>query len=452
MIKNKRIVAGCLSALLLSTTLCPCFAILDKKEIHKEQAILEYLNFDLWKKKNDPHLEKYIVSAIHNNHDIKTAILKMEQAKLNVTMTRAGQLPSLSVGVSPVLGKLPDTTKTMGSFAIPIMASYELDLFGKNWDKTKASKKLLESQIYQMESSNIAIISMVGTVYYNIVKLDKIIEIQEQLIADRKDIYEMTKASNDEGIASTSDLILAEKQYVLAQNEMIDYKKARENALNALAVLIGDSPNNTSEYERISLDELSDDLNIPDSIASDIIVNRPDYKAMEKGLEAASLDIRVAKKEFLPTIDILGLLTFAATSTASSMNWANSIGLLGASANLPLFTGFKRTANLKLNKNKYQQLLEQYQKTNLTAIQEVNDSLYNLKADNEKLVNNNKALNIQTQDFKYSNLKYNNGVISKLDLLQQREILFYMQKLVAQSKTDCYIDKISLYKATGAKM
>ena len=88
----------------------------------------------------------------------------------------------------------------------------------------------------------------------------------------------------------------------------------------------------------------------------------------------------------------------------------------------------------------------------MTSIQEVNDSLYNLKADNEKLVNNNKALNIQTQDFKYSNLKYNNGVISKLDLLQQREILFYMQKLVAQSKTDCYIDKISLYKATGAKM
>ena len=448
-----------LSALVLLTTFIfcfminPAFAILEvKSKDLPATTILDYINFDWWKKLDDPCLEKYIVTAINNNNDIKTAALKIEQAKLNVLSTRAGQLPVVTAGASPLLLKMPESTKTTGSFAFPILASYELDLFGKNWDKTKSSKKLLEGTIYQAQGSDIAVISMVATVYYNVVMLDKVIEIQEKLTQDREEIYKLMKLSNDEGIVSTSDLIAAEKSFVLAQNDLLDYKKSRENALNALAVLIGDSPNNTKDYQRSSLDELGIDFEIPNEISSDIIVNRPDYKALEKQLEAAGIDVRVAKKEFLPTINILGLLTFIASSSMGSMGWKNSLSLLGASADLPLFTGFVRIANLKLNKNKYEQLLQSYQKTNLTAIQEVNDSLYNLKSDNEKLLNNIKAHDIQQREYDYAESKYMTGVISKLDLLQQKESLLYMKKLLAQSKIDCYIDKISLYKTTGAKI
>ena len=88
----------------------------------------------------------------------------------------------------------------------------------------------------------------------------------------------------------------------------------------------------------------------------------------------------------------------------------------------------------------------------MVAIQEVNDSLYNYKSDNEKLKNNLKALDIQTQDYKLANAKYQEGVISKLDLLQQRESLLFMEQLTASSKMGCYIDKIGLYKTTGAQI
>ena len=134
------------------------------------------------------------------------------------------------------------------------------------------------------------------------------------------------------------------------------------------------------------------------------------------------------------------------------MSFENALALLGGGANLPIFTGGLKKANLKLNKNKYEQILNQYQKTNLVAIQEINDALYNFKVDNDKLINNNIAFNIQQKDYAYSELKYQEGVISKLDLLQQKEALFYMQKLLASSKVDCYMDKISLYNATGAKI
>ena len=448
---KKILAVSLLLTLFAGYSAAPCYAILDKKKT-EQISVLDDINFDWWVKLNDSYLEKYIATAINKNHDIKTAGLKLEQANISIMQARAGQLPTLSISASPALAKRPMSTKSEGAFAIPIIASYELDLFGKNWDKTKSAKKNYEAEIYNRQSAEIAIVSMVATVYYNIVKLDKIIEIQETLVNDRKQIYEMTKLSNAEGIASTSDLIVADKSYVMATNDLLDYKKARENSLNALAVLIGESPENKDEFERISADDLGIDFNIPESIPAEVIVNRPDYKAIEKQLEAVGINIRIAKKEFLPTINILGLATFLATSAVTTMDWKSALALGAGNVDLPIFTGFARVANLKMNKNKFEQLSEQFQKTNLVAIQEVNDSLYNLKSDNEKLLNNIKIYEIQQKDFNFVNSKYQKGVISKLDLLQQKEVLSYIEMLALQSKMDCYIDRISLYKTTGAKL
>ncbi len=429
----------------------PSYAIIEK-DYYKNQSILDYINFDWWKKQNDPYLEKYIVSAINNNYDIKTAALKIEEAKINIQATKSNLMPSVSIGASPAMSKFPSSTQSEGSFALPIIAQWELDLFGKNYDKTKSAKKIYKSAQFQAQASDISIVSMVGAAYYNIVKLDKLIEIQKNLVDDRKEIYDLMKISNEEGIVSTSDLIQAEKSFVMSQNELIDYEKSRQNALSALAVLIGDSPNNINEYQRISADELGNNFSIPNEISSEIITNRPDYKAVENQLEAVGFDVRAAKKEFLPTINILGVLTFLTTNAFGKFNFENALALLAPSATLPIFTGLKRVANVKINKNKYEQILQQYQKTNLVAIQEVNDALYNYKSDNEKLLNNIKALEIQKKDYDYSKMKFNQGVISKLDLLQQKETLLYMQKMELNSKTDCYIDKISLYKTTGARV
>ena len=174
--------------------LTPAFAIVEKQPKKEKQemktSVIEDINLDWWKSLNDSYLESYIMRAIENNHDIKSAQLKLEEANLNVTMTRSNQLPQFSVGFSPAVAKFPTMTNSNGSFAIPLIASYELDIFGKNWDKTKSSKKIAKSAQYQAQVSNIAIVSMVGTTYYNIVKLDKLIELQEELVKNRKEIYD----------------------------------------------------------------------------------------------------------------------------------------------------------------------------------------------------------------------------------------------------------------------
>jgi NodT family efflux transporter outer membrane factor (OMF) lipoprotein len=445
----------------------PCVAYsFNKKNNLIQSQVTQYkfedVNFDWWKNYNDEYLEGYIIKAINNNYDLKIATLKVEEARQYVKIQFSNELPNVSIGASEFLYKAPEIAvpgmelasgrNTESSFGMPIMMNYELDLFLKNHDKTKSVKKLHEVSKFQERAAYLSIASAVGGAYFNIIKLDKLIDIQNEIITDRQQIYELMKSRNREGITSTADLTRAEKSYVLSQIDLSDLKKAREIMLNELAVLIGESPNNINEIKRVSYDELVYKKAIPKEISSEIIDQRPDYLAAEKMVEKAGIDVRVAKKEFLPKINIIGLLFFSTGSLGTPMNWTNALSLLGGQAMLPLFTGGKLKANLRLSKNKYEQILQSYYKTNLTAIKEVNDSLSNLKLDDDKYRKNIKSYDMQKADYNYMKKRYQQGIISNLDLLQQKETLLVLNKAVVASKTDCYIDQISLYKATGGKM
>jgi len=452
----KKIITAALITSLITMNYMPLatHAVLNKKVIQSQVTEYKFtnVNLDWWKNYNDEILEGYIVKAIDNNQDLKIATLKVEEARQNVRLQFASELPSATIGAAPALTKMPGASNTEGIFAFPIIVSYEADIFLKNHDKTKATKKLLEVSKINEKAAYISIASAAGGTYFNIVKLDKLISIQNEIVADRKKIYELMKQRHGHGTISTADVVRADKAYVLGTVDLIDLQKAREIMLNNLAVLIGESPNNIDELKRISYDELIYKKEIPAEISSEIITQRPDYMAAEKQVEKAVIDVKIAKKEFLPTINILGLAAFISGSGSSSMNWTNALAALGAGAMLPIFTGGRLTANLKLKKNKYEQVLQTYYKTNLVAIQEVNDSLNNLKLDNEKYQKNLKSLDMQKTDYKYMQARYDQGILSGLDLLQQKENVLVLDKMVTVSKTDCYIDQISLYKAVGGKL
>lgn len=450
---KKVIITILITNLLLLNTM-PCFAFHERRVIQSQvsEYKFENVNLDWWKNYNDEYLEGYIVKAINENQDLKIATLKVEEARQNVKLQFSREIPNVSVGVVPLLYKMPGITNTESTFGVPITASYEADIFLKNHDKTKSVKKIYEMSKFNEKAIYIAIASQVGATYFNIVKLDKLISIQDEIIKDRKQIFDLMKQRNAMGITSTADVTRAEKAYVLAVVDLSDLKKARNILLNSLAVLTGESPNNVDELKRISYDELMYKKAIPQEIPSEIITQRPDYLIAEKQVEKAGLDVRIAKKEFLPNINIMGLMFFSSNSLGTSMSWANSLAALAGSAMLPIFSGGAKFANLRLNKNKYEQVLQNYYKTNLVAIQEVNDSLSNLKLDNDKYNKNLKSYDMQKADYKYMQIRNQQGVMSNLDLIQQKETLLVMNKMVVASKTDCYIDQISLYKAVGGKL
>ncbi len=424
---------------------------------HKQRAKndafkYEYINYNWWNQYNDSILTGYIDRAIKNNYDLKNATIAVDEYYQAVKIQFANELPSATVGFSPAFVKNPNVTNTDWMFATPAFANYELDLFLKNHDKTKAVKKQYEGSLQDERAAYISIASAVGTTYFNIVKLDKMIELQEEIVSDRKLIYDLMLARNKEGLTSTADTVKANKAYIAGDTDLTEYKKQRSKLLNQLCVLIGENPNNADKITRINYDELNFSGIIPTEISSDIISERPDYIKAERMVEKAGIDVRVAKKEFLPTLNITGVALFLSNNFTSAWSTKGALAALAGGAILPLFTGGRRIANLKLKKDTYERVLNNYYQTNLTAIQEINDALVTIKLDEQKYADIQKQAQLEREDFNYSQNKYEQGVISKLDLTQVKENVLFTDKAVVNDKINCLVNYIGLYKAVGSKL
>jgi outer membrane protein TolC len=169
-------------------------------------------------------------------------------------------------------------------------------------------------------------------------------------------------------------------------------------------------------------------------------------------LEKAGIDVKVARKECLPSINLGGGVLFNAQNIGSLFTTSNALWGLGGGIMQNIFAGGRIKANLKLKKLAYEKSLKNYEKVNLTSMQEVNDSLVAVNMDKEKLSKQQHILQLEEQDFALNSLKYDEGVISKLDLNQRKENLMNVNKMVYSSQFDCMIDYINYYKAVGAKV
>lgn len=464
--KLKKILAAIVLTSLTGMTFMPALAVQEvnnnvpkqyKSMIKKSKKVSDdykyaYVNMDFWSQFNDEILNGYIDKAVKNNYDLKMASLNVKEYYENVKLQFSNELPKLTAGYSPNYVKMPGSSDADWVFATPAIASYEADIFLKNRDKTKSVKKLYEASQFDERAAYISVASAVGTTYLNIVRLDKIVDLQQEIVELRKEIYDLMLKRNREGITSTADTIKANKALVAGETDLIEYQKQRDFLLHQLAVLIGESPANAEELTRTSYDKIVFSGNIPSEISSDVIVQRPDYLKAEKMVEKAGIDVRVAKKEFLPSFNIMGLALFNASNIGSSWTTKNMLASIGAAGMLPLFTGGSLTANLRLKKTEYERVLQNYYKTNLTAIQEVNDALVSVKKDTEKMERTRKQADLEKTDFMYNRDKFNQGVISKLDLIQFKENLLSIDKLVAQQNIECMVDYIGLYKAAGSKL
>ena len=192
-------------------------------------------------------------------------------------------------------------------YAIPLVAQYELDLFLKNHDKTKAAKIEKDISEYEEKAANIVMASDVAEVYINIIKLDKIIQTKTKIEKIRKTIYELTKERNKSGLASVYDVTYTDRLHTQAQIELNDLMKQRKLYLHQLAVFIDEPPMNACNLKRGNFDDLEYTNKIPECISSETVEMRPDIMKAEAQLKKAKIDIKIAKKEFLPTIPVIGI-------------------------------------------------------------------------------------------------------------------------------------------------
>jgi len=337
-------------------------------------------------------------------------------------------------------------------YVLPFTVNYEADLLRKNHDKTASAKKQYDAIKFQEKSAYISICSSVATVYFNIIKNDRLIELQSNLAGIKNEQLRRMKFRHSQGLAAQQEVNTYEENYKSAKNDLDSFVKSRALMLHELAVLVENSPQNPSELARTSFDELDFYAQIPDYIPSEVIFARPDVLSAEAQLQSAKIDVAVARKELLPEFKIYGQLGFNTFTSNPFFSWKGAFAFLLAGFSQSIFTGGRKVANLRMKKSIYDELFETYRQSTLKALQEVNDSLSEIKFDNCIDKENAQKVELECDNFCRTNKKYRNGVISCPEVLSEEEKLIFAQTQKVESKINLLINYLGLYKATGGQM
>lgn len=450
----KKFILSILTVMLFSlqqTT--PSFA--GKTPVFDINEKVNFINPDFWQRFEDEYLTCYILQAVKNNHEAKSAVYKSEQFRQEVKYSFGNELPSLNVAANYLGIKVPlldNFRLKKNSFILPFQFNYEADLFAKNRDKTKSALRLYKAQKYDEKTAYIMLASDVGTTYVNILKFDKTIELQKAYLDNQNEIIKRQREKYKYGVISKTELNDEEKKLTDTRAQLDELIKNRNILLNQLALLIGQSADCACDLARLDFDAFATNLSLPDEICSDLIFDRPDVLSAQSKLASARIDVRVAKKEFFPTFNITGMYVFNTLGPGNFFSWRSTFAALVAGASQDIFTGGKKIANLRMKKARYDELFENYMHSNLNAIKEVNDALVQVKYN--KNILNEAALKYKKEENNYQmqENRFKKGTVSYLSVLEEANDLIIARQNYVEKKTAKFVDAISLYKSTGGAL
>lgn len=418
------------------------------------------LNVEFFNRFNDVYLYNYINEALSNNHNAKQTTAIVEEYRQNVKTQFAKELPNFSVAANYLGIHIPEFNNNNNmswqiknnAFVLPFIASYEADFLLKNRDKTKSAKKTYEMSKLDEQAAYLSLLSDVAAVYTNILQYDKLIEEQEQIVNNYNRILNDDNKKLNRGVISTTDFNNSKSKTESSNIYMEQLIKQREILLMELAVLTGQSIDCAEELERGTIDNFEYNAVIPSEIKSDVIFSRPDVKKAEAALEKARIDVRVARKEFLPTFNITGIWAFNTIASGSFFSWKSSLAAILAGATQDIFTGGRKIANLKFQKAKYEELFEKYRQTDLDAVKEVNTTLCIIKHDTAVEAKTKEKLSSETKNLNNANKMLKQGVISKTQYINTSTAYLNNDMELTKAKTQRLINYYTLYKTTGGKI
>lgn len=416
---------------------------------------LDYMNMDWWKNYNDEVLIYHFQTLYENNHDLRIAALKTKQAEENIRLAGANQLPQLGFdgsvsrvfrGPRTQFGSVVIPKYIQNEIFLPLNASYEIDIWGQNYLNRKSAKKQAEIAKQQERAAYIYITSSFAADYYNLIKMDELERNLLKIIDLQKNIVSMTEKKYNSGLASINE-VLDEKQILVNFEKDLNKLKENKKILNDEAVvLLGlntDKAIELSDYQSISSPKT------PETLSTTIIQYRPDLISSEDYVKKSGIDVRVARREFLPKFILYGNLGFNAYKWNRMFAGETFLANAGIAPRWDIFTGGIKMARYRINKYEYKKAVESYEKTVLTSIQEVNDALAEAKTTKANLIKSDEDYSIEKEKHILAEKQFSIGDSSMLDEMKSEVNLYVAKQRNIAAKIDNVISSISLYNAVG---
>ena len=409
----------------------------------------------------DAALDRLVDEALANNLDLKLALARVEQARANVLLARADLYPSvnLEVGVSR------SRTTEVGSQPLPsgfdpvssnhrigVVASYELDLWGKYRASTAAAQNQLLATRYARETVRTTIVAEVARTYFSLLAADAELALLRDTLGLRGESVQLQRDRFEGGVVGQLDLRQAESERAAVVADIARVERAIKLYESALAALVGRSPREvfTPAVQReTDSKRLLAVPAIAAGLPSGLLERRPDVRRVEAELAAASLRIDVARADYFPTISLTALFGSESTALKNLFSGPALIWSLGAGLVQPLIGLKAIEANVDAQTARRNETLVAYVQTVQTAFREAHDALAANRTYREALAAQGARRESLAQALELADLRYRSGYSGYLEVLDSQRQLLQADTLRIAAARDARIALVDLSRALG---
>ena len=404
----------------------------------------------------DPRLQTLIATALDNNRDLRTAALRIEEARALYNIQSADLLPTLNLtaGAARARNQTPQygrgTTAVGTSYQVGAsLAAFELDFFGRVRSLNDAALAQFLATDFARQSVQISLVAAVAQAYLTEQALAEQLALAQSTTKGRQDAYDLAKQRFDVGASSALDLRLAETLVLSARVAAVTLVRQQAQARNALTLLVGrpDSAPTLAPVQTLSSNTVV--TGIPAGLPSDLLANRPDIRAAEQRLRAANANIGAARAAFFPRISLTAALGLASPALSGLFDSGSGVWSFGPQLLLPIFDAGRNRGNLNLAQVRTDLAVADYEKTIQVAFREVADALVARGALEEQVVAQQAFLDATADRLRLAGLRYDNGVASSLDVLDAQRELFNARQALVQVRLQRLTNAIDLYRALG---
>lgn len=409
------------------------------------------LNISWWELFGDPVLDTLIVIGLKENKDILIASSRIEQAAAQLGMTKANMWPSVGYNAGALRGNIVAGQPTQDLAVTNLFTGFgtlnwELDFWGKFRRGNEAAKAELAATGFGKRTIQIGLISSITGTYYQLLDFRWRKYISRKTLDLRQESLNIIQARYDEGIVPEIDLNQAQIQRAIAASAVPLYQRQVAQTENALSILLGRSPGLINTGTELREQELPPD--IPVGLPSMLMERRPDVLQAEELLHAQTARIGVAQAQRFPAISLTGLLGVASTDisalTANPAAFALGGSLLG-----PLFEFGKNKRRVEIERYKTEQVLYEYERTVITAFQEVEDALIEIHSLKDELQARQDHVTAAQNAQNLSRERYDKGVTSFLELIESQRQAFEAELSLSETTQKLFNGYVKLYKALG---
>jgi NodT family efflux transporter outer membrane factor (OMF) lipoprotein len=400
-----------------------------------------------WEIYNDPQLDRLEEQVSITNQNIVAAEARFREAKAAVRGSRASELPAVTaLPAATASGTNAISNVQHRSFEIPIDAVWQADVWGSIRRTVAANAAVAQASAAELEDARLLYQSQLAVDYFQIQGLDAEQQLLDTTVKSYEQNVQLTKDRLNGGVASQDDVALAETQLETARVQLTDLQIQRSELEHAIAVLDGKPPS------ELSISKLPSQSPPPSTLAgipSKLLERRPDIAAAEREVAAANEQIGIAKAAFFPS------LTLSATGGSQTSVFDDLLSVptrfwsVGPQVVQTLFDAGKRKAQVAQAEAAYDGTVANYRQTVLSAFQQVEDSLAELRVLAEETDVANRAVAAAKQTLELSTIQYRGGLTNYLQVIIAQTSALQTQRAAVQILTRRNTASVLLIEALG---